>query len=987
MALGYNNGKMYVGSICSGQSIVDLVVSPSPTMTNDVTFTYSADFDNLFGDTLFAEVFDYDLATNSFNNTPVLTVDLTYQRGCIYRAGLATSSTSNIPTVSDPSLCNDQTLNWRPWQSDWEQVFNADLASGNVDNPGAGYPLEYPQPLLADIEFDGEDMILGLRDLNGDRTGFAAGAPSTSEAAPGFPPEQTWRGAGFGDVLRACFDGTDFILESNGECDGVSTIGQNNPQGPGGGEYYWNDSTPGGPNSTSAEYFPIDATAGHEESSMGMLMQVAGQDNIVVPSVDLSEFYDGGFIWFSNQTGTSEKRVKLFDSVVDFDTRLDLAATGNGLLTGKANGIGDLEALCEAAPIQIGNLIWIDENANGIQDPGEPGAANVVVELYAESDLTTPIGQVTTDSNGNYYFSSGPGTDSGSSQYDLNILPETEYRVVVRQDQAGTDIEGYFPTLSDTPSGTNGDIRDSDGVSVTRSATQYVDISFTTGVIGDNDHSFDAGFVDEPIAPIYRDWGDLPDTFSTTTNENGPRHILVDGLRLGACSDGEADGQPSAQALGDDDNTGIQTLGGSGTCDPSTDDENGILFRTFTPNDEGLAICTGIDVFIQAYVPSSVAAEGFLNAWADLDADGQFDASEQFVIDNSINGALVDSTTPLRFPPPSGAEDPVLVTQAVLGLNIPCDQTLVGQNIGFRFRYTAGTGVGGDSPTGEAQNGEVEDYILPVYGWDFGDSPECTDDSDSACYQTSVPPSLEGNYKDTTDASSIAGGARHIIVPGSVRLGTSVSSEINGEVASDGPTTNTGGDGSSEEDGWAYTNEASLLISRWDNGQDGFIRVNVSQVDPVLGACVYGFIDWEGDGFEDGFNSTGVQFVTTDGEATIQFPATAERDAFFDGVGNNTRGVYVRFRVIEGTGVETDCSAKNTGSEQFVLLPGNATGYACSGEVEDYYINFTPLAVTMQDFNATQENTNTIIFSIVLTALLMATALSLIGYRRRMAAI
>ncbi|MEM9774991.1 MAG: SdrD B-like domain-containing protein [Chloroflexota bacterium] len=986
MALGYNNGKMYVGSVCSGQSIVDLIVTQSPTMTNDITFTYSADFDTLFGDTFFAEVFEYDLATNTFDTDPVIKVDLTYQRGCIYREDLETFPGSDIPSVSNPALqCENQSLNWRPWQSDWEQVFNADLASGNVDNPTSGYPLEYPQPLLSDIEFDGEDMILGLRDLNGDRTGFASGAPSTSQAAPGFPPEQNWRGAGFGDILRACFDGTDFVLENNGVCGSSTTIGQGNPQGPGGGEYYWNDTTPGGPNATSAEYFPIDASAGHEESSMGMLMQVSALDNIVVPVVDVSEFYDGGFIWFNNDTGASEKRVKLYDSVVEFEPpRADLEATGSGLAAGKANGIGDIEALCLAAPIEIGNLVWIDDNANGIQDPGESGAAGVTVVLYAESDLTTPIGTATTDANGNYYFSSGPGTDTASSIYNLNILPETAYRIVIEQNQAGTDIEGFFPTLSDTPSATNSDIRDSDAVSVTRGTTQFVDISLTTGVIGENDHTFDAGFASEPISPIYRDWGDLPDTFNTTSNVDGPRHILVDNLRMGECVDGEIDGSPSAQALGDDENQSASTPGGSGVCNPAADDEDGIGFRTFVENNTALAVCTSIDIFVQAYAVPALGEEGYLNAWADLNADGQFTPDEQFVTDNTVNASLVENATPLRFPIQSLTE-PAQVTQAVLGLNIPCEQSLVGQNMGFRFRYTAGTGIGGDSPTGEAANGEVEDYILPIYGWDFGDSPECTDSADSSCYQTSVPASLIGDYKDTNDSSTLGGGARHIVIPGSVRLGTSVATEINAEVAADGPTSNTGGDGSAEEDGWAYNNEASLLISRWDNGQDGFIRVNVTQVDPVLGACVYGFIDWEGNGFESGFDSVGVQYVSTDGEATINFPATLERDEFFNGIGSVPRGVHVRFRVVEGDGVAANCEAKDQATDSFAFLPGNANGYACSGEVEDYYVNFTPLAVTMQDFEATQDNTNSIIFIIVLSSLLMATAFSLLGYRRRMA--
>ena len=47
----------------------------------------------------------------------------------------------------------------------------------------------------------------------------------------------------------------------------------------------------------------------------------------------------------------------------------------------KANGMGDIEALCDAAPLEIGNRIWSDTNGNGIQDPGEAGIDGVTVQL------------------------------------------------------------------------------------------------------------------------------------------------------------------------------------------------------------------------------------------------------------------------------------------------------------------------------------------------------------------------------------------------------------------------------------------------------------------------------------------------------------------------------------------------------------------------------------------------------------------------------
>ncbi len=52
--------------------------------------------------------------------------------------------------------------------------------------------------------------------------------------------------------------------------------------------------------------------------------------------------------------------------------------------------------------ILLGNRVWLDANANGIQDPDESGLGGVCVNLYDASG--SRIGQTTTDSNGYYGF-------------------------------------------------------------------------------------------------------------------------------------------------------------------------------------------------------------------------------------------------------------------------------------------------------------------------------------------------------------------------------------------------------------------------------------------------------------------------------------------------------------------------------------------------------------------------------------------------------
>lgn len=52
-------------------------------------------------------------------------------------------------------------------------------------------------------------------------------------------------------------------------------------------------------------------------------------------------------------------------------------------------------------PINIGNFVWNDLDADGIQDPGEPGVPYVTVQLW-NAARTQLIAQATTNTNGNY---------------------------------------------------------------------------------------------------------------------------------------------------------------------------------------------------------------------------------------------------------------------------------------------------------------------------------------------------------------------------------------------------------------------------------------------------------------------------------------------------------------------------------------------------------------------------------------------------------
>ncbi|WP_198320983.1 SdrD B-like domain-containing protein [Azohydromonas aeria] len=62
-----------------------------------------------------------------------------------------------------------------------------------------------------------------------------------------------------------------------------------------------------------------------------------------------------------------------------------------------------------AAPLQsIGDRVWLDANANGLQDAGEEGLAGVTVQL--RNTAGTVLQTAVTDANGNYAFNVGTGS-------------------------------------------------------------------------------------------------------------------------------------------------------------------------------------------------------------------------------------------------------------------------------------------------------------------------------------------------------------------------------------------------------------------------------------------------------------------------------------------------------------------------------------------------------------------------------------------------
>ncbi|QTR49426.1 IPTL-CTERM sorting domain-containing protein [Candidatus Thiothrix anitrata] len=169
------------------------------------------------------------------------------------------------------------------------------------------------------------------------------------------------------------------------------------------------------------------------------------------------------------------------------------------------------------------------------------------------------------------------------------------------------------------------------------------------------------------------DFGDAPDpSYPTLLSNNGARHIQKDNtLHLGSCVDKDEDGQPNSNALGDDTGNGASVIG---SC-ANGDDEDGVTFSELKVGAQDVTI----------NVSANQACR--LNAWIDWSGNGSWgDLGDQIATDQLL--AIGNNTLTLDVP-----------ASARPGATYA------------RFRCST---AGGDGVTGEAADGEIEDYRITI---------------------------------------------------------------------------------------------------------------------------------------------------------------------------------------------------------------------------------------------------------------------------------
>ncbi len=431
------------------------------------------------GRQLSAFVLRHDPATGAF--TPLAAVDLDYDKAMSAEWFDATALHKYDSYGLSFDWAYKKLSYWRAW-NDWDPL------------PGELSLSTAAQPMLANIETQADGhLVLGLRDRWLDQTGAAY--PIDYDSAPGSPQLSRSYNAS-ADILVLCKTGSGYAMERNGAC-GADTgasmprllDGETDPNVRADSPlYHWNG------------YVDSESTGvavRHPYTGQGGIAQMPG-GVLWTTAYDIVSINEQGVRALgpcASRTGRGAcGPAGAADGAILGGTRFTASgstASCGRECWGKGNGLGDLELVCDAAPVQIGNRVWIDADRNGIQDAGELPVAGVTVRLYDAAG--TLVGTALTDADGLYTFSSnvtkpaaGDGTSAGGgltagAAFTVRLDNAADFAV-------GGPLHGYALTTADVAT---------QGAAVNSKAT-FVGggpaIAIPARQAGENDHTFDVGF-------------------------------------------------------------------------------------------------------------------------------------------------------------------------------------------------------------------------------------------------------------------------------------------------------------------------------------------------------------------------------------------------------------------------------------------------------------------------------------------------------------
>jgi protocatechuate 3,4-dioxygenase beta subunit len=104
-------------------------------------------------------------------------------------------------------------------------------------------------------------------------------------------------------------------------------------------------------------------------------------------------------------------------------------------------------------PAHLGDFVWEDGNGNGVQDAGEAGIGNVVVQLVDGAGKV--VASTTTDATGKYHFDVAAGTYSVSVQAPAGFKPVGQHQGGDDATDSDIDAAGNTGPIVLTPGETN----------------------------------------------------------------------------------------------------------------------------------------------------------------------------------------------------------------------------------------------------------------------------------------------------------------------------------------------------------------------------------------------------------------------------------------------------------------------------------------------------------------------------------------------------
>jgi SdrD B-like domain len=350
-----------------------------------------------------------------------------------------------------------------------------------------------------------------------DRGGFQGGNQTQSDPDP--TNTTLFQGQTGGDIHIAYPASASAWTFENNATAGATTAGQNDGKGPGGGQYFYQDGFPLFEGTTPPfTTFSPAPNAQHQQVVIGGMTVVPGKNEVLTAVFDPipvgNNYEDQGVHIYNILNGSIKRAYRIVDGS-------PVGGLGQGP-SAKDAGLGDLEPLCSAEAVEIGNKIWKDTDGDGIQDPGESALASVNISLYKTNG--TKIGQTTTNNDGYYVFNptNVDTTGANGTAGFTGLKFGDSYYIVIGEGQYINNlltIGGNTCSLTqpNVTIPTANDENDSDGISLASglagslaALAGYPSVLAKVGGSGGNKQNFDFGFQPAPTCI-------LPQTIITQT--------------------------------------------------------------------------------------------------------------------------------------------------------------------------------------------------------------------------------------------------------------------------------------------------------------------------------------------------------------------------------------------------------------------------------------------------------------------------------------